>query len=160
MKVHDWDVVVETDTVEVDVVEVAGSVVRRPGWPGGNFTQMISQNAGAWHSVADPPGLNTSLVVSRSSIVKHPPGSNDSFLRCKHALKLMESHIPCTSIVSSAPSMQSISSNTDWEPRGQGILPFLKYILCPMKSESKPGLPAGSSNCLPEAPGHLCSSTL
>lgn len=31
----------------------------------------------------DCSGLN--LVVSRSSIVKHPPGSNDSFLRCKHA---------------------------------------------------------------------------
>lgn len=154
VKVHDCDVVVMTD---VEVVEVAGSVVSRPG---GNFTQMMSQNAGASQDVTDPPGLNTSEMVSKSSIVKQPSGSNDSFLRCKHSLKPLESHIPCTSTVSSAPSMHSSSFNTGWEPRGQGILPFLKYILCPMKSEvSKPGLPSGSSSCLLEAPGHLCSST-
>lgn len=153
VKVHDCDVVVMTD---VEVVEVAGCAVTRPG---GNFTQMMSQNVGASQDVTDPPGLNTSEVVPKSSIVKQPSGSNDSFLRCKHSLKLVESHIPCTSTVSSAPSMHSSSFNTGWEPRGQGTLPFLKYILCPMKSDWMPGLPSGSSSCLLEAPGHLCSST-
>jgi len=54
---------------------------------GGNFTQMRSQKAGGVHVAASPAGLNTSEVIPRYSMVKHPPGSNVSFLRCKHALK-------------------------------------------------------------------------